>query len=258
MALRDAQPTRTPMPPQRIWIMDGHNMIFAIPGLERLQVSDRREEARAGLTDRLRRFAIARGEKVLVVFDGNQMLSNPDAVRSPLFEVVYSRRGEGVADDRILHEARRCHERGLAVTVVTNDVQTLARDLPRGVRHLGVAEFWLKHIEPAAGGPGGGPAGRAEGARGRHADDKRVEGDFSDLEREMLARAALDDRQFAVREFAVREVADREFTVRQPAPAASDASREPTPRDRILRKRERGRLHQERRLKRRARPAGRR
>jgi predicted RNA-binding protein with PIN domain len=239
MASRDAQPTRTPMPPQRIWIMDGHNMIFAIPGLERLQVSDRREEARAGLTDRLRRFAIARGEKVLVVFDGNQMLSNPDAVRSPLFEVVYSRRGEGVADDRIIHEARACSARGLAVTVVTDDVRTLAIELPRSVQRLGVRAFWRKHIDKED---------RDADAHG----GKRVEGDFSDVEREMLARdAAAKEREFRVGEPAAG-TARPGGSGREPGAATT------TMRDRILDKRDRGRLRQERRLKRRARPAGRR
>jgi predicted RNA-binding protein with PIN domain len=241
------------MPPQRIWIMDGHNMIFAIPGLERLQVSDRREEARAGLADRLQRFAIARGEKVLVVFDGNQMLSNPDAVRSPLFEVVYSRRGEGVADDRIIHEARACSARGLTVTVVTDDVRTLAIELPRGVQRLGVRAFWRKHIDKED------RAGDGDG-------DKRIEGDFSDFEREMLARdAAAEEREFSVGEPAAdpaRPGADparpgargRESAASGPETGAAPA----TMRDRILDKRVRGRLRQERRLKRHARPAGRR
>ena len=239
------------MAPNRIWIMDGHNMIFAIPPLQRMQVSDRREEARAGLVDRLERFAMARGEKVLVVFDGNQMLSNPDAVRKPLFEVVYSRRGEGVADDRILHEARRCQERGLVVTVVTNDVQTLAKDLPRGVIHLGVEAFWLKHIEKP---------GRDEDT---NAGGKRVEGDFSDLEREMLAQAAMDERAYAAREpvpaAARGGAADpaRRTGASRPTGTAGPTG-EAAPREQIHRKRERGRLHQERRLKRRAKPPGRR
>ncbi len=246
------------MSPSRIWIMDGHNIIFAIPPLQHLQVSDRREEARARLTDRLERFAIARGEKVLVVFDGNQMLSNPDAVRKPLFEVVYSRRGEGVADDRIIHEARRCQERGLVVTVVTNDLHTLANELPRGVIHLGVAEFWLKHIEKEA-----------------VQEGKRVEGDFSDLEDEMLALGAATERAFEVREpapsaaragrgagAALSDPGTRRGAAvtgrRAGAADATIAAGGETLRDRILRKRERGRLQQERRLKQRAKPAGRR
>src|SRR6267378_4484044 len=100
------------MASHRIWIMDGHNMIFAIRPLQRLQVSERREEARSSLADRLERFALARGEKVLVVFDGNELSSSPDALRKSLLETVYARRGEGAADERIIREARRCLERG--------------------------------------------------------------------------------------------------------------------------------------------------
>lgn len=221
------------MASNRIWIMDGHNMIFAIPPLQRLQVSDRREEARAGLAESLERFALARGEKVLVVFDGNEMPSNPGATRKPLLETVYTRRGAGVADDRILHEARRCLERGLVVTVVTDDVHTLARKLPRGVRHLGVREFWLKHIEKDAGDGG-----------------KRVEGDFSDLEREMMTRAAMTEPLMEVRTPAPPPARPGGGAV---APSESEARR-----DEIRRKRERGRLRQERQLKRHTKPGRRR
>jgi predicted RNA-binding protein with PIN domain len=210
--------------------MDGHNMIFAIPSLQRLQVSDRREEARRGLADRLERFALTRGEKVLLVFDGNELPSNPDALRKPLFEIVYTRRGEGVADDRIIHEARQCLERGLLVTVVTDDVNTLAGELPREVQHLGVRAFWLKHIEKEV----------VEGG-------KRVEGDFSDVEHEMMARADLTE---PVRT-ATGAAAPSGRKVR--ARAAEEAMRE-----RILGKRERGRLRQERRLERRPKPGRRR
>lgn len=215
------------MSPNRIWIMDGHNMIFTIPPLRQLQVSDRREEARAGLVDRLERFALARSEKVLVVFDGNTLPSNPDAVRKPLFETVYTPRGEGAADARILRDAARCLEQGLVVTVVTNDLHTLARKLPRGARHLRVEEFWLAHLERH----------RADGAK-RVEEDKRVEGDFSDLEREMLAQAAAAEPAPRVRPAGVE--APRALT-------EQEATRE-----QILRKRERGRLRQGRRLERRS------
>src|ERR1051325_7157239 len=98
------------MPPKRIWLMDGHNIIFAIPALEQLQVTDRREEARSSLAGRLERFALARGEKGHLVFHRHALPSSPEAPRMPLLEIVYSRRGEEVADDRILREARRCLE----------------------------------------------------------------------------------------------------------------------------------------------------
>lgn len=208
----------------RIWIMDGHNMIFRTPPLRELQVSGRGEEARRQLTDRLEAFAVARGRKVMVVFDGNELASNPDAVRTPHFEVVYTRRGDAEADDLILREARRRDAEGRAVTVVTDDRNTLAARLPRGVGHVGVAEFWLKHIE--------------KDARDR---EKRIEGDFSDLEREMLAQAerAGTGRIETSAAFRPTSAADRGST------GAIDETRE-----RILSKRERGRRRQQRRLER--------
>ena len=221
------------MAPKRIWIMDGHNIIFAIPPLQRLQVSDRREEARGDLTDRLERFALARGEKVLIVFDGKELPSNPFAIRKPLLEIMYARGGEGAADVRILHEARLLLERGSTVTVVTDDVSTLARELPRGALHMGVRAFWLKHIEKETGEKG-----------------KRVEGDFSDVEREMLRTAMTEPVPGPRRLFP------------SPRSGGSPGQRarvsEETNPERIRRKREKGRLRQERRLKRRAKPGPRR
>jgi predicted RNA-binding protein with PIN domain len=214
------------MPRARLWIIDGHNIIFAIPRLKSLQVTDRRDEARRGLEEILRRFAVRRSEKVLVVYDGIDLPSNPGAIREPLFEAVYARRSDGVADDRIIHKARLCLEEGHLVTVVTNDVSTLASELPREVRRLGVKPFWLRYIEK--------PVGQ---------DSKRVEGDFSDVESEMVARAA---------------VAEPEPRDRHPVPPSDPAIRrrpagQETIGERIRQKRERGRLRQERRLKRRPR-----
>ena len=148
--LPPAGETDAAMTGKRIWIMDGHNIIFAVPSLQSLQVSDRRDEARQTLAERLERFAHTRGEKVLIVFDGMNLPSNPDANRRGIFEVTYMHQGEGGADTRIIYEARQRLEQGHPVTVVTNDVSTLARHLPRSVDHLGVREFWLKHIDKRA------------------------------------------------------------------------------------------------------------
>jgi hypothetical protein len=216
--------------------MDGHNMIFALPELQRLQVSGRREEARAGLSVRLERFALARGEKVLVVFDGNRIRSVHNTSPSPCFEVVYTGPGEGAADERILREARLLAERGGVVTVVTNDVATLARRLPRAVRHLGVEEFWLKHVE------------KRSTPNDDAGHDKRVAGDFSDIESEMLRQAALTES--VVR---ARPPDEAPPGTARAAPAARASSTLPDgARDRLVLKKERGRARQERLLKRRA------
>ncbi|HET6279010.1 MAG TPA: NYN domain-containing protein, partial [Candidatus Polarisedimenticolia bacterium] len=165
---------------RHLWLIDGHNVIFAVPSLRALQVTDRRDEARRALADRLERFAHARGEKVLIVFDGAGLPSNPDARRGSLIEITYTRPAEGGADNRIIYLASQCAEQRLPVTVVTDDISTLAGKLPRAVVHLGVSEFWLKHIDrPPA--PGG----------------KRVEGDFSDVEGELLEYSAAEQASAA-------------------------------------------------------------
>jgi predicted RNA-binding protein with PIN domain len=214
------------MPSDRIWIIDGHNVIFALGALKTLQVSERGGEARALLVERLEVFAHQRGERVLVVFDGRDVASHPDAKQGPLLEVVYSRRAKGSADEQILQEAARLARGGALVTVVTNDMATLAHALPRDVRHVRVRDFWLRHIETP-----------------RAADDKPAGGDFADIEREMLALAAAVAAESRVSE---RRLSYEPEPPRQagtgPAPV-SDPRRS---------KKERGRLRQKRRLDRRA------
>lgn len=216
---------------KRVWLMDGHNMIFAIHGLQRLQRGGRGEEARQALAERLEVFALQRQERVVLVFDGQaQPASGRNAVGDRLFEIVFAQGAAGAADEFILREARRCSEQGLPVAVVTDDVQTLASRLPRGVPRHGVHAFWLEHVEPRP-----------------SKDDKRVEGDSSEIEREMLAQAA---------------VSEREHSAREPVPPAPARALHPPPRDaageRRRQKRERGRLRQERQLKRRGGTVGRR
>jgi predicted RNA-binding protein with PIN domain len=212
---------------KRIWIVDGHNVIFAIPRLERLQVSGRGGEAREGLVDTLRRFALPRRQRVLIVFDGDELARQPEVIREPFLEVTYTRRSEGGADVGILREARSLLQRGHPVTVVTNDVSTLARELPDGVEHLGVRPFWRKYIVGAQAG-------------------KRVAGDFSDLESEMLALAAVAEPAAAL-------VNERK-SVPSPPGSGGQTAEANARRQRILVKKARGRARQERRLMRRLKP----
>ncbi len=212
--------------------MDGHNIIFRIGALERLQVSNRGGEARALLEESLRDFAQRGGERVLVVFDGNDQPSGPDARKTPAFETVYARRAGGVvADDRILQEADRSLKRGFLVTVVTDDVSTLAVLLSREVRRLGVREFWRRHIEPPS-----------------DPDDKPVGGDFSEIERALLAHAAATEAPPS------RGASDQAVPGRA---IVNPAAPHGTSHERVDRKRERGRLRQERLLRRRAKPGSR-
>jgi predicted RNA-binding protein with PIN domain len=215
-----------------MWIMDGHNMIFALGELQRLQTSERGEEARSLLIERLETFALHRGERILVVFDGKDRDGPPGDSGARLLQAVYARGGGG-ADRRILDEARRRAGRGEAVTVVTDDIRTLAVDLPRGVRHMRVREFWMAHIEVPL-----------------QTDEKPVAGDFSDMERALLAMeqdtAALRPGQG--RAGAHRPALEPSGKAAWPERRLIAASRP----EAVLRKRERGRLRHERSLKRRS------
>jgi predicted RNA-binding protein with PIN domain len=157
---------------KRLWIVDGHNLIFQLSPLEELQTSGRRGDARRELEDHLRRFAHRTAELVVVVYDGNEHHANPDTVQEDLFHTTYSSGDAGeLADDRIVYLAGHHAAQGTRVTVVTSDVATLGRHLPDPVDRMDGPEFWRKHIERPA---------RLRG--------KRVEGDFSDVEAEFLRR----------------------------------------------------------------------
>ena len=216
----------------RLFILNGHNILMTFEDLRHLQASDRGEEARRLLVDRIEEFASLRGKRVLLVFDGGDRdaagRGRHDPPRSragSLLEVVYSR-GDGGADRLILDEARRRAEQGAAVTVVTDDVQTLAIALPRGVRHVGVREFWLTHVEPPP-----------------EEDEKPVAGSFSDIEQALLAL----------------EPAPPPPPRRAPGAAPESATATPQPlsgealqQEELRRKRERGRRRHDRMRKRRA------
>jgi predicted RNA-binding protein with PIN domain len=207
----------------RFWIVDGHNVIFAIPRLKTLQLSGRGEEAREGLLAALRRFTQARKARLLVVFDGADVPSNQDVTREPLLEVVYSPRHPGGADERIIRGAKSLVQQGHRVTVVTNDVITLAALLPKDVDHLKVRPFWEKHVEEVEG-----------------SADKRVEGDFSDVEKEMLTRAATAEPVQVITRPAAA-----------PTPGRPDhGAAKSTLRERLRLKREKGKARHRRRFKR--------
>jgi len=217
----------------RLFILDGHNILMTFEDLRHLQASDRGEEARRLLEDRLEEFATLRGKRVLLVFDGGGREAaggRYEHLRSragSLFEVVYSR-GEGGADRLILDEARRRAEQGAAVTVVTDDVQTLAIALPRGVRHLGVREFWLAHVEPPP-----------------EEDAKPVAGSFSDIEQQLLA---LEPATPAPRRRAPGAAPESATAAPKSQPLSGEALRQ----EELHRKRERGRRRHDRMRKRRS------
>ena len=132
---------------RRIWIIDGHNVIFGVPHLGRLQERGAGRAARRGLETWLAPFARQLVAPLTIVYDGNRMAANPDASTGPDLRTVYSQPPEE-ADDRILFLAGRALQGGAHVTVVSNDRRSLGARLPEGVRLLGVEAFRRRWIDP--------------------------------------------------------------------------------------------------------------
>jgi predicted RNA-binding protein with PIN domain len=120
--------------------VDGHNAIFAVRSWEALQLAGRRKEARRSLEEKLEAFGRAIGSQIWVVYDGNKIERNPDAVSWPNLHSEYSLPPEE-ADDRIRYLVERALRAGEKPLVVTSDRRTLAGSLPSGVRSLEVKDF---------------------------------------------------------------------------------------------------------------------
>lgn len=138
----------------RRWIVDGHNLIFALPALCRLQMQGDRQRARWELEGLLLTFATRLEHPLIIVYDGNEFGSNPDAQRSHALETIYSQPPEE-ADDRIVYLATQAVARTETACVVTNDRSSLLPRLPAEVHVLSVEEFRTRHLlpEPAPEGP---------------------------------------------------------------------------------------------------------
>lgn len=188
---------------RRIWIIDGHNVIFALPELSARQCSGDRSGARQRLEGWLEALAARTPVTILIVYDGNVLPRNPDVLEQPHLRSFFSQPPEE-ADDRIDFLARQSIARGAQVTVVTNDRRSLAVRLPREVQVLSVERFWQRHLVPATPEPERHPAG-----------------DFADVEAHFLARGAeIEER---ARRAGRRLAADaqRRWACRHPVPGSS-------------------------------------
>lgn len=130
------------------WIVDGHNAIFAIPEWEALQLSGEKREARLRLEETLESFGRAIGSQLWVVYDGNDLDRNPDAVVRDHLRSYYSFPPEE-ADDRVRFLAAGCIRSGERPAVVTSDRRTLIQSLPPGVRSVPVRVFFSGVVRKA-------------------------------------------------------------------------------------------------------------
>jgi predicted RNA-binding protein with PIN domain len=125
------------------WIVDGHNAIFAVAAWENLQVSGRRREARLALEEKLESFGRAVGARVLVVYDGNHLERNPDAVDLPNLKSHYPAPPVD-ADTMIIYLATQAVREGVPPVVVSSDRRTLVSKLPTGCRAVDVRDFFRR------------------------------------------------------------------------------------------------------------------
>jgi predicted RNA-binding protein with PIN domain len=174
---------------RRTWIVDGHNTIFAVDALSHLQQTGERHEARRRLEGWLRPFAERLARPLCIVYDGNRLAPNPDALDARHLRTLYSQPPEE-ADDRIVYLAQIERQNGRPVTVVSNDRRSLIPRLPAGVVAMSVEEFFRSCVTPA------------------QPIDARAAppGDYQDVARHFI------EREPAIAERARRDAAHRERT----------------------------------------------
>lgn len=228
-------------PGRYLWIVDGHNAIFAHPDLERLQTSGEKGEARRRLEQLLERFAARYRTTVQVVYDGNRIEHNPDRYRGPRVASLYTLAPEE-ADDRIIWMAATASARGEKIVVVSSDRRTLGSRLPQTVYQ----------VEPSA-------LYQRLGGREEKRPRGRPPGDYDDIEKHFLdvAEVAQPDDDDAPPPITPRAVGLTRKGPPEPGPARREPPRttdgaslaRPARKSPDLEaKRERGRRKQERRL----------
>ena len=131
---------KTPSRPRGTWLVDGHNVIYQVPELTRLQTGDNKQEARSGLIERCHRFAVHYDLKIAVVFDGTQVGPSVETVTRKNLQVVFSS-PSSTADARIIAWAKLLIKDSKPVTVVTDD-RGLRGELNKRVNTLGARAFW--------------------------------------------------------------------------------------------------------------------
>lgn len=134
---------------QRLWIIDGHNLIFALPTTNRLQRNGEGQSARAELERILAPFTRILSRNLVIVYDGNELLPNPDAGEHRGFQILFSQPPEEEADDRIIFLAQQACSRNESVTIVTDDRRTLTSRLPLAAQVVAIAEFRQRYLQAA-------------------------------------------------------------------------------------------------------------
>lgn len=116
------------------WLIDGMNVIGSVPdGWWR-----NRERAMHGLVEKLGSYHEARGERVIVVFDGEPKPRLGRGNRA--VEIVFAPGGAGAADDEIVRRVSAAPEPS-ALRIVTSDAQLAGRVRALGAGVVSSASF---------------------------------------------------------------------------------------------------------------------
>ena len=129
------------------WLIDGHNLIGQMPGIE---LSDPDDEVK--LLEQLRRYRARTGHKLTVIFDAGSLYQSPATKKQGGLTVQFARSGQ-TADQLIIRRLRRIKNQQ-AVIVVSSDQAVQQAAQQAGVRVLAAPEFvreLLSRIGPEGG-----------------------------------------------------------------------------------------------------------
>ena len=135
----------------RVLILDGYNVIHAIPELER-QLDRSLEAAREALIGHCCAYQASRGDvqEIYVVFDGRETDEQAPTRRQPRVTVMFTPKREE-ADDRILHLIKTAQGRTEFV-IVSNDTYVFNNARAHGARVIPAAE-WYRWVQPKPAAP---------------------------------------------------------------------------------------------------------
>ena len=132
----------TPPPPVQVMVIDGYNLIFAMPEYAEL-ARDSLETARNVLMDRLCGYAAYTGREVVLVFDGWKVPGNPgDKQEHHNIKVVFTREKE--TGDAWIERFIAQIGKNQQVRVVSSDWLVQLSAVHKGVLRVSAREFGLE------------------------------------------------------------------------------------------------------------------
>ena len=127
----------------KVLVLDGYNVIHAVPHLRR-QLDQSLEAARNGLLADCRAYQARhqQAQRLYVVFDGQQDEVQAPAANVGGMSVIFTKKSEE-ADERILGLIRADYGKNTFV-IVSNDTYVFNNSRAHGARVLSVAEFYAQ------------------------------------------------------------------------------------------------------------------